>query len=98
MLFIACLNVVTLQTHERWWSMLRTLGVTAGMLLLAVIGYFFFGVVVAIHAGLWLHDEKMYFAQGWPAQVFGAVGAILGVGLGWGIGRLTRRRNPEKNK
>jgi hypothetical protein len=73
--------------------MLRTLTVIAGMVLLGVIGYCFFGVVVAIHAGLWLHDEKMYFAQGWRAQVFGAVGALLGAGISWGIGRLTRRRS-----
>jgi len=72
--------------------MLRTLIVTAGMLLLAVIGYFVFGVVVAIYAGLWLHDEKMYFAQGWRAQVFGAVGALSGAGVAWIIGRLTPRR------
>jgi len=76
--------------------MLRNLIVTAGMLLLAVIGYFFFGIVVAIYAGLWLHDEKMYFAQGWRAQVLGAVGALLGVGLGWVIRGLTLRRTPKK--
>jgi hypothetical protein len=69
-------------------------------LLLAVLGYFFFGIVVAIYAGLWLHDEKMYYAQGVRGQWFGASGAALGVLLAWAIWRLGvatfSRRNPHQ--
>jgi len=56
--------------------------------LFAVAGYFLFGTVVAIYAGLWLHNEKMYFAQGTPAHVFGTAGATAGALLAWGIWRL----------
>jgi hypothetical protein len=55
---------------------------------MAVVGYFFFGIVVAIYAGLWLHSDKMYYAQGLPAHLFGAVGAAVGVLLAWTISRL----------
>jgi formate-dependent nitrite reductase membrane component NrfD len=58
---------------------------------LAVLGYFFFGIVVAIYAGLWLHHEKMFYAQGIPAQLFGAAGAAAGVFLAWLIWRLSTR-------
>jgi hypothetical protein len=57
-------------------------------LCLAVVGYFFFGIVVAIYAGLWLHDEKMYYAQGLSSHLFGATGAALGILLAWFIWRL----------
>jgi hypothetical protein len=57
-------------------------------LVFAVVGYFVFGIVVAIYAGLWLHDEKMYYAQGLPAQLFGATGVAIGVFLAWGICQL----------
>jgi hypothetical protein len=57
-------------------------------LFLAVVGYFSFGTVVAIYAGLWLHDEKMYYAQGLSAHLFGATGAALGILLAWFIWRL----------
>jgi hypothetical protein len=57
-------------------------------LLLAVVGYFLFGIVVTIYTGLLLHGEKMYYAQGLPAQLFGATGALLGVGVAWAVWRL----------
>jgi hypothetical protein len=50
---------------------------------LAVGGYFFAAIVVAIYAGLWLHGEKMYFAQGLSAQIFGVAGAVAGAGVAW---------------
>lgn len=56
-------------------------------LFLATVGYFVFGIVVAIYAGLWLHNEKMYFAQGRSAHLFGATGAAIGVSLAWMIWR-----------
>jgi hypothetical protein len=78
----------------------RYLALLVLSLFLAVVGYFLFGVVVAIYAGLWLHDEKMYYAQGFPAQLFGATGAVLGVLLAWVIWRLGRaalgRRNSDR--
>jgi hypothetical protein len=55
---------------------------------LAVLGYFLFGVVVAIYVGLWLHDEKMYYAQGLSAHLFGATGSAIGALLAWAIWRL----------
>jgi hypothetical protein len=67
---------------------IRLLSLLMLSLLLAVVGYFFFGIVVAIYAGLWLFDEKMVFAQGASAQVFGATGAAIGVFLAWVIWRL----------
>ena len=57
-------------------------------LFLAVVGYVLFAIVVAISAGLLLHDEKMYYAQGHPAQLFGATGALLGAVLAWAVWRL----------
>jgi hypothetical protein len=57
-------------------------------LALAVVGYFLFGIVVAIYVGLWLHDEKMHYAQGLSAHVLGATGAALGGLLAWVIWRL----------
>jgi hypothetical protein len=57
-------------------------------LFFAVLGYFLFAIVIAIHAGLMLHDEKMYYAQGLSAQLFGATGALLGVGLAGAVWRL----------
>ena len=63
---------------------------------LAVVGYFLFGIVVAIHAGLWLHGEKMSYAQGLPAHLFGATGAALGLLLArliWRLGLLALGRH-----
>jgi hypothetical protein len=57
-------------------------------LALAVVGCFFFGIVVAIYVGLLLHDEKMYYAHGLSARLFGATGAAVGVLLAWVICRL----------
>jgi hypothetical protein len=56
--------------------------------LLAVAGYLFFAIVVAIYFGLWLQDEKMYYAQYPWYHLFGAVGAMLGVLLGWVAWRM----------
>ncbi len=67
---------------------MRYLGLLILALVLAVVGYFFFGIVVAIYVGLWLHDEKMYYAQGFSAQLFGTTGAAVGVTLAWVIWRL----------
>ncbi len=67
---------------------LRFLILPVMVLCLAVVGYFFFGVVVAIYTGLWLHDEKMYFAQGLSVHLFGATGAVMGLISGWGIWRI----------
>jgi hypothetical protein len=67
---------------------LRYLTLAVLSLVLAVAGYFVFGVVVAIGVGLWLHDEKMYYAQGLSAQLFGATGAVFGVLLACVIWRL----------
>jgi hypothetical protein len=53
---------------------LRTVALSILSLILAMVGYFFFAIVVAIYAGLWLCDEKMYFAQGVWAQIFGVTG------------------------
>lgn len=78
----------------------RYLALLVLSLFLAVVGYFLFGIVVAIYAGLWLHDEKMYYAQGVPAHVFGATGAAIGVLLAWLIWRLgltaLGRRSPQR--
>lgn len=67
-------------------------------LVLAVVGYVFFGIVAALYAGLWLHDEKMYYAQGFSAHLFGATGAVVGVLLAWAVWRLglaaAGRRDP----
>jgi hypothetical protein len=71
---------------------IRYLSLLVLALPLAVLGYFFFGIVVAIYAGLWLHDDKMYYAQGLPAHLFGAVGAAFGALIAWGIWRLVHRR------
>jgi hypothetical protein len=57
-------------------------------LLFAVVGYVFFAIVVAIYTGLLLHGEKMYYAQGLAAQLFGGTGALLGVALAGLIWRL----------
>ena len=59
-------------------------------LLFAIVGYFFFAIVVAIYAGLWLTGEKMYFEIGIAPHVFGVVGAIIGIGLAWAAWRLGR--------
>ena len=67
---------------------IRYLALLVLSLALAVVGYFLFGIVVTIYAGLWLHDEKMYYAQGLPAQLFGAAGVAVGLFLAWGIWRL----------
>lgn len=56
-------------------------------LIFVVAGYFFFGIVIAISAGLWLHAEKMYYAQGLSAHLFGATGAAIGAALSWTIWR-----------
>ena len=77
----------------------RSLGLLFLSLFLAAAGYFFFGIVVAIYAGLWLFDEKMYFAQGAWAQLFGATGAALGVLVAWVfwlMGRAVLRRHPPR--
>jgi len=66
---------------------IRYLALLAVALVFAAAGYFLFGAVVAIHAGLWLHGVKMYYAQGFLAQLFGATGAVLGVLLAWGVWR-----------
>jgi hypothetical protein len=58
---------------------------------LATLGYFISGIVIAIYAGLWLHNEKMYYAQGIPAQLFGAAGAMAGLLVACGIWRLFTR-------
>jgi hypothetical protein len=68
-------------------------------LALAIAGYFFVGIVVAIYTGLLLHNEKMYFAQGAWAQMFGGFGALCGIALTWGLYRLTtalRKSNGRK--
>jgi hypothetical protein len=57
-------------------------------LFLAVVGYFFFAIVIAIHAGLWLHDDKMYFEMAPACHVFGATGAAVGVLVAWTLWRL----------
>src|SRR5262249_14917474 len=66
---------------------LRSLALVALSLILAAVGYFF-AIVVGIYAGLWLHDEKMYYAQGPWWHAFGAVGAALGVLLAWAAWRV----------
>jgi hypothetical protein len=66
----------------------RYLTLLALALPLAVAGYFFFGIVAAIYAGLWIHDEKMYFAQGLSAQLFGATGAVFGMAIAWAVWRV----------
>jgi hypothetical protein len=67
---------------------IRYLALLVLSLVLAIVGYFLFAIVVAIYAGLWLHDEKMYYEQGLPAHLFGATGAALGVLLAWVLWRL----------
>ena len=82
---------------------LRYMALLILALLLAVVGYFFFAIVVAIYAGLWLHDEKMYYAQDPWCHLFGAVGAALGVLLAWVAWRMalaivgrTRQATPNQ--
>jgi hypothetical protein len=65
----------------------RYLALLVLSLFLAVVGYLVFGIVVAIYAGLWLHDEKMYYARGLSAHLFGATGAAVGVLLAWAVWR-----------
>jgi hypothetical protein len=67
----------------------RYLALVALALPLAVIGFFLFATLVAIYAGLWLHDEKMYYAQGLASHLFGATGAVIGLLLAWLIWRVT---------
>jgi hypothetical protein len=68
--------------------MLRYLVLAALSLLLSVAGYFFFAIVVAIYAGLWVHDEKMYYAQAPWCHLFGAIGVLIGILLAWVVWRL----------
>jgi hypothetical protein len=89
MLVVAAANALFLAGFcEEDRMALRHLALLLLSLFLATVGYFVFGIVVAIYAGLWLHDEKMYYAQGLPAHVFGATGAALGVLLAWAVWRL----------
>jgi hypothetical protein len=60
--------------RRRNGHMIRHVVLLVLALLLAVGGYFLFAVVIAIYAGLLLHDEKMYYAQRLSAQLFGASG------------------------
>lgn len=68
--------------------MLRYVALIALSLVLAVVGYFLFAIVIAIHAGLWLHDDKMYFEMAPACHVFGATGAAVGVLAAWTLWRL----------
>ena len=68
--------------------LLRFATLIALSLVLAVVGYFFFAIVIAIHAGLWLHDDKMYFEMAPACHVFGATGAAVGVLVAWTLWRL----------
>ena len=63
--------------------------------LFAVVGYFLFAIVVALYTGLWLHDEKMYYAQGVPAHIFGATGAVVFACLAWVVWRLAQALWPR---
>jgi nucleoside recognition membrane protein YjiH len=67
---------------------LRYAALMALSLVLAVVGYFFFAIVIAIHAGLWLHDDKMYFEMAPACHVFGATGAAVGVLVAWMLWRV----------
>jgi predicted Abi (CAAX) family protease len=57
-------------------------------LLLAVVGYFFGAIVVAIYAALALGKDKMAFETGITPHLFGAGGALAGIALAWGIVKL----------
>jgi hypothetical protein len=57
-------------------------------LLLAVVGYFFGAIVVAIYAALALGKDKMAFETGITPHLFGAAGALAGLALAWGIVKL----------
>jgi hypothetical protein len=70
---------------------IRSLAQLALSLLLAVGGYFFFAIVIAVYAGLWLHGEKMYYAREPWCHVFGGVGAALGLLLAWAVARVFPR-------
>ncbi|MBM3977606.1 MAG: hypothetical protein FJ299_11525 [Planctomycetes bacterium] len=72
-------------------SMFRQLVFWVVALSLAILGYFFFGIVVAIYAGIWFYGDKMALAQGPVVHVIGACGALLGLALAWLITRPLRR-------
>ena len=55
---------------------------------LAVAGYFFGAIVVAIYAALALGKDKMAFETGITPHLFGAAGALAGVLLAWLIVRI----------
>ncbi len=54
---------------------------------LAVAGYFFGAIVVAIYAALALGKDKMAFETGLTPHLFGAAGALAGIALAWLIVR-----------
>ena len=54
----------------------------------AVVGYFFGAIVVAIYAALALGKDKMAFESGITPHLFGAAGALAGIGLAWLLVRL----------
>jgi hypothetical protein len=55
---------------------------------LAVVGYFFGAIVIAIYAALALGKDKMAFETGITPHLFGAAGALGGIALAWGIVRI----------
>jgi len=59
-------------------------------LFLGTLGYFFGAIVVAIYAALALGKDKMAFETGITPHLFGAAGALAGIGLAWILVRVAR--------
>ncbi|MDX1964695.1 MAG: hypothetical protein SFX18_16215 [Pirellulales bacterium] len=72
---------------------LKSLGWLLLAALLAVAGYFFFGIVVAIYVSVILTNDKMTFAQGVWAHVFGGAGALCGLAMAWLLHKLLSVRD-----
>ena len=67
---------------------LKNLVFAALAFFLAVVGYFFGAIVVAIYLALALGKDKMAFETGLTPQLFGAAGALAGIALAWLIVRV----------